>query len=324
MRRNLTQLPTLAGAAALLLAVSACGSSSGSSEGGGSGRPAVVTSFYPLAFATSQIAGGAVDVSVLTKPGAEPHELELGAQDIVAMTKARLMIYADGFQPAVDEATAQVDPSHLLDVAAAADLTLESTEDGHEHGGESPAEHAEQDKDHDHAGNDPHFWLDPLRYAAVAKTIGLRLATDDPANAAAYGKNTDAFVAKLNALDRDYRAGLTSCTHKVIVTSHSAFGYLAQRYGLDQHGIAGLSPEVEPSAAGLKQISDLVRTEGITTVYQETLVEGRFAETVAASTGARLATLDPIEGINDKSAGSDYFEVMRSNLKALRAGQGCA
>lgn len=323
MSRNLTQLPTLAGAAALLLALSACGSSSSASDGVGDGSPAVVTSFYPLAFATSQIAGGAVDVSVLTKPGAEPHELELGAQDIVAMTKAKLVIYADGFQPAVDEATAQVDPSHLLDVAAAADLTLESTEDGREHG-ESPAEHAEQDKDHDHAGNDPHFWLDPLRYAAVAKTIGLRLATDDPANAAAYGKNTDAFVAKLTALDRDYRAGLTSCTHKVIVTSHSAFGYLAQRYGLDQHGIAGLSPEVEPSAAGLKQINDLVRTEGITTVYQETLVEGRFAETVAASTGAKLATLDPIEGINDKSAGSDYFEVMRSNLKALRAGQGCA
>ena len=147
------------------------------------------------------------------------------------------------------DATAQVDPSHLLDVAAAADLTLESTEDGHQHASESPAQHAEQDKQHDHAGNDPHFWLDPLRYAAVARAIGLRLAADDPARAAAYSKNTDAFVAKLTALDRDYRTGLKACTHKVIVTSHSAFGYLAQRYGLDQHGIAGLSPEVEPSAA---------------------------------------------------------------------------
>lgn len=324
MQRLLTVPPTLAGAAALLLAVSACGSSSTASDGGGDSRPAVVTSFYPLAFATSQIAGGAVDVSVLTKPGAEPHELELGAQDIVAMTRARLVIYADGFQPAVDDATAQVDPSHLLDVAGAADLSLESTEDGHQHASESPAQLAEQDKQHEHAGNDPHFWLDPLRYAAVAEAIGLRLAADDPARAAAYGKNTDAFVAKLTALDRDYRTGLKACTNKVIVTSHSAFGYLAQRYGLDQHGIAGLSPEVEPSAAGLKAINDLVRTDGVTTVYQETLVEGRFAETVATSTGAKLATLDPIEGINDKSAGSDYFEVMRSNLLALRQGQGCA
>ncbi|MEO6998714.1 MAG: metal ABC transporter substrate-binding protein [Terracoccus sp.] len=322
MRRRRTALPALAGVAALLLALSACGSSSSATEGGG-GKPTVVTSFYPLEFATSQITGGAVDVPVLTKPGAEPHELELGAQDIVAMTKARLVIYADGFQPAVDDATQQVDPSHLLDVAAAADLTLESTEDGHEHGGESAAQHAEHDAQHDHAGNDPHFWLDPLRYAAVAKAIGLRLAADDPAKAAVYLKNTDAFVAKLTALDREYRAGLTSCTNKVIVTSHSAFGYLAQRYGLEQHGISGLSPEVEPSAAGLKEINDLVRAQGVTTVYQETLVESRFAETVATSTGAKLATLDPIEGINDKSAGSDYFEVMRSNLVALRQGQGC-
>lgn len=323
MTRSRITLPTLAGTAALLLAVSACSGSSSAAEGGGDGKPTVVTSFYPLAFATSQIAGGAVDVSVLTKPGAEPHDLELGAQDIVAMTRARLVIYADGFQPAVDDATAQVEPSHLLDVAAAADLTLEATEDGHAHAGESAAQHAEQDAQHDHAGNDPHFWLDPLRYAAVAKAIGLRLAADDPGNAAVYSKNTAAFVAKLTALDREYRDGLKSCTNKVIVTSHSAFGYLAQRYGLQQHGIAGLSPEVEPSAAGLKQINDLVRTQGVTTVYQETLVESRFAETVATSTGAKLATLDPIEGINDKSAGSDYFEVMRSNLSALRQGQGC-
>ncbi|MDN5765625.1 MAG: metal ABC transporter substrate-binding protein [Humibacillus sp.] len=320
MNRSWTALPTLAGTAALLLAVGACSSASSTAAGGGDGKPVVVTSFYPLAFATSQIAGGAVDVSVLTKPGAEPHDLELGAQDIVAMTKARLVIYADGFQPAVDDATAQVEPSHLLDVAAAADLTLEATEDGHEHADTGAAQQGAQ---HDHAGDDPHFWLDPHRYAAVAKAIGLRLAADDPANATTYAKNTDAFVAKLTTLDREYRVGLKTCTNKVIVTSHSAFGYLAQRYGLQQHGIAGLSPEVEPSAAGLKEINDLVRTKGITTVYQETLVEGRFAETVATSTGAKLATLDPIEGINDKSAGSDYFEVMRSNLSALRQGQGC-
>ncbi|MGI8680026.1 MAG: metal ABC transporter substrate-binding protein, partial [Jatrophihabitans sp.] len=278
MRRHAAALPTIAGTAALLLTVNACGSSSSASEGSGD-KPVVVTSFYPLQFATSQIAGGAVDVSVLTKPGAEPHELELGAQDIVNMTKARLVIYADGFQPAVDEATKQVEPSHLLDVAAAADLSLEATEDGHEHAGESAAQHAEHNAHDDHAGNDPHFWLDPMRYAAVARTIGKRLAADDPANAATYGKNTDAFVAKLTSLDRDYRAGLKQCTNKVIVTSHSAFGYLAQRYGLEQHGISGLSPDVEPSAAGLKQINDLVRSEGVTTVYQETLVEGRFAET---------------------------------------------
>lgn len=317
-------LPVLTGSVAALLALSACGSDGGTGAGAGSGsdgRPSVVASFYPLHFATQQIAGDAVDVSVLTKPGAEPHDLELGAQEIGAMTQAGLVVYSDGFQPAVDDAMGQVDPSHVLDVASAASLTLESTEDGHEH---ADGEQHSADDGHDHSGNDPHFWLDPQRYAAVAKAIGARLAELEPSQAATFGKNTDAFVAQLVALDDAYKAGLKSCTNRVLVTSHSAFGYLAQRYGLEQHGITGITPEAEPSAAALKEVSDLVRAEGVKTVYQETLVEGRFAETVASSTGAKLATLDPIEGINDESAGKDYFEVMRSNLQALRTGQGCS
>jgi zinc transport system substrate-binding protein len=281
-----------------------------------------VTSFYPIQFATQQITGGRLPVSVLTKPGAEPHDLELAPQDISAMTQARLVVYADGFQPAVDEAMAEVDPSAVLDVADAAQLTLTAAEEEEGHGegheGETAEEHAA------HSGNDPHFWLDPQRYAAVAKAIGTRLATDDPANAAAYQQNTAAFVQKLTTLDGELKTGLASCRSKVLVTSHTAFGYLAQRYGLEQHGITGISPEAEPSAAGLKAISDLVRREGVRTVYQETLVEPHFAQTVAGSTGAAVATLDPIEGITSESAGKDYFEVMRSNLTALKKGLDCS
>ncbi|WP_323097152.1 metal ABC transporter substrate-binding protein [Intrasporangium sp. YIM S08009] len=294
----------------------------------------VVTSFYPLQFATQQIVGGGQQVGVLTKPGAEPHDLELAPQDLARMTKARLVVYADGFQPAVDDAMGQVDASHVLDVAGAARLTLPASEDGHDHAGEgsdasagsgdASADDAHASGDgHDHGADDPHFWLDPARYADVAKAIGARLAHDDPANAPTYEKNTAAFVAKLTALDTEYRTGLASCRSPILVTSHAAFGYLAQRYGLDQHGIAGISPEAEPSAAGLKQVSDLVRSEGVTTIFQETLVEPQLADTVARTTGAAVTTLDPVEGITGASAGKDYFEVMRSNLTALRKGLGC-
>ncbi len=128
----------------------------------------------------------------------------------------------------------------------------------------------------------------------------------------------------MTTLDGELRAGLASCRSKVLVTSHAAFGYLAQRYGLEQHGISGISPEAEPSGSALREISDLVRSEGVSTIYQETLVEPKFAQTVATSTGAALATLDPIEGITTESAGKDYFEVMRSNLATLQQGQGCS
>ncbi len=327
-RRPLTTLAALGATAGLVLGAAACGSDTGGatgSTGAAATEGAVVTSFYPLQLATQAITGSALPVTVLTKPGAEPHDLELAPQDVGGLTQARLVIYADGFQPAVDEAMAQVDPNRVLDVADVASLTLDGADEEHadhadsaDHASESAGDHAE------HAGADPHFWLDPQRYAAVAKAIGTRLAQDDPANAAAYGRNTSAFIDRLTALDRDLKAGLASCESTVLVTSHAAFGYFAQRYGLDQHGISGISPEAEPSAAGLKAVADLVRTQKVTTIYQETLVEPKFAQTVATSTGAALATLDPIEGITAESAGKDYFEVMRSNLTALQKGLGCS
>lgn len=314
-RRTLTALTT---AVVVAAGASACGSDASGGSGAQPAADSVVTSFYPLQFATERVAGGKVPVTVLTKPGAEPHDLELAPQDVGAMTQARLVVYADGFQPAVDDAVGQVDASKVLDVADAARLTLTAAEEeGHDHAGESESDHAA------HSGDDPHFWLDPERYGAVATAIAQRLGADDPANAATYSANAKAFVAELDALDQAYEKGLASCDSKVLVTSHAAFGYLAQRYGLEQHGISGLSPEAEPSAAGLKEVSDLVRTEKVSTIFQETLVEPKFAETVATSTGATLATLDPVEGITTESSGKDYFEVMRSNLSALQKGLGC-
>lgn len=316
MKKATTRVLALLGAVTLTLA--ACGSADTGGSGGsgaGEGKRAVVTSFYPLQLAAERIGGDLVTVRTLTKPGAEPHDVELGAQDLAGLIQADLVVYSAGFQPAVDDGIQQVEADHVLEVSKAARLDLEPTD---EHAGESAEEHAQ------HSGADPHFWLDPQRYADVAEAIGARLASDDPANAAAYGANTKAFVAELEALDRELSAGLASCSITTLVTSHAAFAYLADRYGFEQHGISGLSPEVEPSAADLKAVSDVVRAEGVTTIYQETLVEPHFAQTVASATGARLATLDPIEGINKQSAGTDYFAVMRSNLETLKQGQGCS
>lgn len=315
-RARRTRRTTLAAAAIAATAAVSLGACTTDSTAGAFDS-AIVTSFYPVQFATQQVVGDTAKVSTLTRPGAEPHDLELAPQDIGSMTKARLVVYADGFQPAVDEAVGLVDAAKVLDVADAAKLVPAS---GDQHEGESAEEH----EDHGHGTDDPHFWLDPSRYAAVAEAISARLSKDDPSRASTYARNTAAFVEKLSQLDDEMRVGLAQCRIKQLVTSHGAFAYLAARYGFHQQGITGLSPEAEPSATALKAVSDLVSSAGVTTIYQETLVEPHFAQTVAQSTGAKVATLDPIEGITSATRGSDYFEVMRSNLVTLREGQGCS
>jgi zinc transport system substrate-binding protein len=302
------------------LALSACGSGNTSKPGqpgtAGAKQLAVVASFYPLQFATEQIGGEHVAVTSLTKPGAEPHDIELTPRDVATVSKAKLVVYERGLQGAVDKAVQSQGGDRGLDVAQAAslDLNFQPTVG-------APAQTSGENA----AGRtDPHFWLDPQRYSDVAKVIAQRLSTVDPANKADYAKNAKAFEDKLANLAKAFETGLASCQRTDLVTSHAAFGYLAQRFGLKQIAINGLSPDQEPKPADLAAVSAYAKAHGVTTIYAETLVSPAIAQAVADEAGAKMATLDPIEGLTEKSAGNDYFEVMRANLKALQVGQGCS
>jgi zinc transport system substrate-binding protein len=272
----------------------------------------VVASFYPLQFAVEQVGRRLVSTANLTKPGGEPHDLELTPGDLVRMGRADLVVYEKRLAPAVDAAVASQAGGHAMDVAPLAHLDLTYT----------PIEGGAPDTSAAGA-TDPHFWLDPVRYGVVAQGIADRLSVVDPKHRDAYQQNAAAFRGQLAALDHEYQKGLASCARKDIVTSHNAFGYLAQRYHLTQVGIAGLSPDAEPSPAQLANVSRYVKAHGVSTIYTETLVSPAIADTVARETGSRVAVLDPIEGLTSASAGRDYFAVMRANLRSMRAGQGC-
>lgn len=291
-------------AAALLLG--ACSDDQGG--GAADGRVEVAASFYPLQWVAERVGGEHVDVRSLTKPGAEPHDLELTPTDVARLSKADLVVYLHGFQPAVDEALTQADRSAVVDAAPAAGLDLRiSSLEG------------------DAAGAvDPHFWLDPTKLALVAGAVAERLEAVDPDHRADYAANAQALTAELTALDGRLREGLSVCTSTELVTSHQAFGYLARRYGLQQIGITGLTPEQEPSPADLAAVAGYVREHHVTTIWFETLASPDVAKTIASETGATTAVLDPIEGLTDESAGRDYLSVMDANLAALRQGLGCS
>ncbi|BCJ51507.1 zinc ABC transporter substrate-binding protein [Actinoplanes sp. NBRC 14428] len=301
----------LAATAAVLLlgATGACGEKA---SGVTDGRLDVVTAFYPLQFLAERIGGPAVHVTQLTKPGAEPHDVELNPRQVGRISDAGLVVYLAGFQPAVDEAVAQEAKDRAFDAGSAVEL-LAAGEHEHEPGEE---EHAEA-----RGGTDPHVWLDPVRYATIAGRLAERLGQADPAHATAYTERATALRTELTALDAAYATGLKTCARREIVTSHTAFHYLTDRYGLTEVGITGVSPEAEPSPRRLAEVAERARAAGATTIFFETLVSPKVAETIAREVGARTAVLDPLEGVSEP--GADYFSVMRANLTALTAALGC-
>lgn len=259
---------------AVALVLAGCGSNG---EGG------VVAGLYPLAFAAERIAAPGTEVANLTPPGAEPHDLELSTRDARRVAEADVVLHlGGGFQPALEDAieSTGADAVDLLDGVE----TIEG---------------------------DPHVWLDPSRFAAVAERIGEALGREEAGAALA---------AELRALDAELRRGLADCERDAIVTSHAAFGYLAERYGLEQVAVTGIDPEAEATPGDLADTVERVRETGATTVFFETLVSPRLAETVAREVGAETAVLDPLESAPERG---DYFSAMRANLAALREALGC-
>jgi zinc transport system substrate-binding protein len=273
----------------------------------------VAAAFYPLQFVAEQVGGDLVTVTNLTKPGAEPHDLELAPQDLGTLTDADLAIYLAGFQPAVDDAVAQ-SGGEVLEVSDAADLSLTYVE------GE---EHSEEEGHSDEEVTDPHFWLDTIRLADVADEVALSLSRLDPPAQATLEANAAELRAELDKLDTIFTDGLADCERRQLVTSHTAFGYLADAYNLEQVGLTGLTPETEPNPQDLADVTEFVRANDVQTIFYETLVSPDVAETVAEATGARTDVLDPLEGLSDASQGDDYLQIMESNLQNLQAGLPC-
>jgi len=295
--------------------LAACSADSDSAASGG--KLGVVTSFYPLQFVTEQVGGADVAVTNLAKPGAEPHDLELSARQVGEVGDAKVIVYLRGFQPAVDAAVDQVGGDRALDVATTVPL-LKAGESAHVHEGEEPAHEEESG-----LSTDPHVWLDPTRLATIGDAIAQRLGAADPDHAATYTANAAALRGKLETLDREYAAGLATCQRHELITSHAAFGYLADRYHLEQVGLSGLTPEDEPAPQRLAAVAQEAREHGATTIFFETLVSPKVADTIAREVGAKTAVLDPIEGLQPGATG-DYFSIMRDNLAAIRTALGCS
>jgi zinc transport system substrate-binding protein len=275
--------------------------------GAGDGRAQVVAAFYPLFEAAQRVGGDLVQVRNLTPAGSEPHDLELNSRQVDQIEDAAVVVFLGrGFQPALEKAAERAKGTKVDVLSALGDLRPAGAGD-------------------DKLDVDPHVWLDPRLLKTIVGEVAGALSEADPANRATYEANAGAYSRELDELDSAFTAGLATCDRRVIVTAHAAFGYLAGRYGLTQDAIAGLEPESEPSPQRLADLARKVRADGTTTIFYETLVSPKVAQSLAREAGVQTAVLDPLEGLTDADAkaGRTYLSGMRENLDALRQALGC-
>lgn len=319
-RRSLLALTGLGAGAALL---AACGDG-GDGGSGGSGGLTVVTSNYPLSYLVARIGGEHVDVTDLATPGADAHGLELSVRQVMAVQEAGLVLQIPGYQASLDDAIASGDGDNVLDISTIVTMLPTGGHDeeasdagGDEHAeDESHDEHEESHDEHDHGPNDPHFWHDPLRMAEVGDALAARLAELAPDGTDAFSTAAAEVRSDLEALDAELTEQFGGVDgERAFITSHAAYGYLADRYDLHQIGIAGVDPESEPSPQRLLELEKLVTAEDVSTIFFETTASPKVAQTLAENLGIASEELDNLETQLDE--GTDYPAVMRENSRKL-------
>jgi zinc transport system substrate-binding protein len=270
----------------------------------------VVTSFYPLYFFASQIAGDKAIVSNITPAGAEPHEYEPTARDIASIEDSNLLVLnGGGLEGWSENVQSNLNKNKTKVVVAGDGLTTKK--------------HLEEGQDHD--GIDPHIWLSPVLARQMVDKIESGLSISDPSNLSYYKSNAEILKNELSVLDEEFKKGLVTCGSKNIITSHSAFAYLASAYGLNQVSIAGLSTEEEPSSKEMSEISKFSKDNNVKYIFFESLISPKLSETIAKEIGAQTLVLNPIEGltIDEINSGKDYFSEMRNNLVNLKIALQC-
>jgi zinc transport system substrate-binding protein len=272
------------------------------------GKFQVTASFYPYYFFASQIGRDKANVVNITPAGAEPHDYEPSAGDIVRIDSSQLLILNGQVEPWGIKIQSDLKGKSTAVLVAGAGLFTQKVTD------ESGI-----------TGIDPHIWLSPTRAKVQVKAILNEFIKLDPQNTDYYITNAATLQAALDKIDSDYKTGLASCQKKDIVTSHAAFGYMASDYGLTQISIAGLSPDAEPSIKEMANITNFVKANGIKYIFFESLVSPKLSQTIANETGAQILVLDPLEGLtpNAIAQGQNYLTVMEQNLHNLKVALNC-
>ncbi|MFJ1626754.1 metal ABC transporter solute-binding protein, Zn/Mn family [Marinilactibacillus psychrotolerans] len=172
----------------------------------------------------------------------------------------------------------------------------------------------------DHENEDPHSWLDPVLVQEQVDAIRDALIEVDPEGEEVYTANAANFNERLQALDQEFQEAFEGAEDRVFVVQHQAFGYIAERYDLEQIAVGGLSTEVEPSPSRIAEIGKLVEEYNVPVIYYQQGSDSSIAQTIASETGTETAVLHDLESLSEElqSENLGYIEAMEQNIEALK------
>jgi zinc transport system substrate-binding protein len=280
-------------------------------------KPVVFVSVLPQAYFAERIAGDAIDVEVLVRPGDNPHTYEPTPKEVVRISQANALLTAEmPFEKALVRKLSAEDGLTIINVLDGIE-THPFAEDHDDHEGDAHHDQEEHDHDdhgdhghHDHAHGemDPHVWMSPRLASQMAGNIARALIEIAPEHRETFQANLADLQADLKALDHEIATSLAPLKGKTFYVFHPAFGYFAQRYGLRQEAV-----EIggkQPGPRHVKELVDRARREGVRVIFVQPQFSDRAARTIAEQIGGAVVPIDPL--------GKNYIENMRTIATTIR------
>ncbi|MCH6265863.1 metal ABC transporter solute-binding protein, Zn/Mn family [Neobacillus citreus] len=269
----------------------------------------IYTTVFPLQYFTERIGGKYVKVATIYPPGADEHTFEPSQKDMMNLADSDLFFYIGlGLEGFVEKAKGTLKDENVTLVPAAEGLKLPKDH------------HSSEEEDHeDHAGVNPHVWLDPVYSKEMAAVIRDQLAKKLPQRKAYFDENYQKLADELDELDANFANTISQAKHKKIIVTHAAFSYWETRYGIEQISISGLSTTNEPSQKELEKIISMADHEGLHYMLFEQNVKSKLGKVVQKEIGARALPIHNLAILtkDDIKNKETYFSLMNKNLKTL-------
>jgi zinc transport system substrate-binding protein len=294
--------------------------------------PRVIASVVPVHGIVSAVMGDTGQPELLLAGSLSEHRATFSPQQIAALGQADLVfIVGRGLEAKLSQMSGSesVNGKRFIELGRAPGVTLLPIREGgawevdsHDHG---------HDHDHDHShgetadgvlSSDPHVWLDPENAKAMAAAAAVELGKADPANAAAYAANAQAFASSLDRVSASIAADLTSVKAVPFIVFHDAYQYFEQRFDLSGAGSITDVSAAAPSAKRLREVRAKIRDVKAACVFREPQYDSKMVKTVIEGTGAREGVLDPLGASIPPGAGAyqQLLTALAGNLKTCLSG----